>query len=120
MIEAWPAAVIARLDATVLAISVITIAELRSGHIQGGWRETRRARAESYVSTYVHVPLDMRVVDRFAEIRARLMGSGVSLPHNDVWIAATAVARALALVSCDRDFDRLHGLEHLYLESQAA
>jgi len=116
VIGAWPATVTKRLNAAILAISVITIAELRSGHLQGGWGASRRARAQSYISTYVHVPLDMPVIDCFAEIRAALVARGVNLPHNDIWIAATAVARGIALASCDQDFDQIDGLDHLYLD----
>lgn len=62
----------------------------------------------------------MRVVDEFAVIRARLVRQGVNLPHNDIWIAATATTRGLALVSCDRHFDAVDGLEHVHLDPKPA
>jgi predicted nucleic acid-binding protein len=40
------------------------------------------------------------------------------MPHNDMWIAATAISRRFPLVSCDQDFGRIAGpfpLEHIYL-----
>jgi hypothetical protein len=43
---------------------------------------------------------------------------GNAMPHNDMWIAATAISRRFPLVSCDQDFDRIAGpfpLEHIYL-----
>jgi tRNA(fMet)-specific endonuclease VapC len=37
--------------------------------------------------------------------------SGVSLDDNDLWIAATAVSLGAKLLSCDRDFTRVSGLD---------
>jgi predicted nucleic acid-binding protein len=39
-------------------------------------------------------------------------------PHNDLWIAATAISLRVPLVSCDGDFDRIaddFDLEHIHL-----
>jgi hypothetical protein len=41
----WPADLRARLDAAVLAINIVTLAELRDGHIYSNWSPNRRARS---------------------------------------------------------------------------
>src|SRR5262249_24420803 len=94
---------------------VITLAELRDGHIYAGWGEARRQRAEQLISAYLLVPMDMAIVNRFAETRAACRSSGVTVPDNDIWIAATAYTRGWPLVSCDGHFDLIEGCDHIRL-----
>jgi predicted nucleic acid-binding protein len=114
--EKWPADVRARLEAAVLAISVVTLAELRDGHIYAGWGPKRRARAEALIASYLWVPLDMATVDKCASLRAACRSDGVTVPDNDIWIAATAQVRGWTLVSCDRHFDGILDVDHLRLD----
>jgi hypothetical protein len=46
----WPDDVVRRIDAAVLAISVVTIAEERFGHRVARWGERRRAHAERWLT----------------------------------------------------------------------
>jgi predicted nucleic acid-binding protein len=117
--SAWPAEIRARLDAAILAISVITLAELRDGHIYAGWGESRRSRAEQLIGAYLRVPLDMATVDCCANLRATCRRNGVVVPDNDMWIAATALSRGWPLVSCDAHFDLIPGLDHERLPRHA-
>src|SRR5690349_4865468 len=50
-IAAWPQEAKDRLNAAILAISVISLAELRDGHIWGKWLPARRAQAERVISS---------------------------------------------------------------------
>lgn len=114
----WPEEVRRRLDSAVLAISVVSLAELRDGHIYAGWGETRRARAEGLIASYLWVPLDMATVDECARLRAACRSSGVVVPDNDIWIAAVANVRGWTLVSCDRHFDPIPDVDHEWLEPE--
>ena len=58
----WQTGVAARLNQAILAISVITLAELRDGYIYAGWGEARRQRAEQLISGYLLIPMDMAIV----------------------------------------------------------
>jgi len=63
------------------------------------------------------VPLDEPVVAEYVKLHAWSL-KGHATPHNDLWIAATAVARGIPLVSCDRHSVAIaddHALEHIYL-----
>jgi predicted nucleic acid-binding protein len=115
-IAAWPGETRDRLNASILAISVITLAELRDGHIWGKWLPARRAQAERVIASYLLVPLDMAIVDCCAELRAVCRGRGVTVPDNDVWIAATAITRDWPLVSCDGHFDAIPDVDHIKLD----
>ena len=113
----WPQAVVDRLDAAVLAISVISLAEVRAGRIYANWGRERSDRQEARLAAFLQVPLDEATLDIYAEIHAWSL-RGNAIPHNDMWIAATAISRRFALVSCDQDFDRIAGpfpLDHIYL-----
>jgi predicted nucleic acid-binding protein len=117
VLATWPANVRARLDAAVLAINVVTLAELRDGHIYAGWGATRRARAEQLIASYLLVPLDMATVNECARLRAACRSSGVTVPDNDIWIAATANTRGWPLVSCDGHFDLIPGVDHIRFDT---
>lgn len=111
----WPTAVRERLSNATLAMSVISLAELRAGHLHGGWGPARRSRAEQFMAAYLWVPLDMAIVDEWARMRADCRSRGVTVPHNDIWIAASAKTRGWPLISCDSDFDALP-VEHIRLD----
>jgi len=90
---AWSADTRARLDTAILAISIVTLAELRDGHIYANWVPRRRAAAEQLIAAYLWVPLDMAIVNECARLRAACRRRGVTVPDNDIWIAATANSR---------------------------
>lgn len=113
---AWPANTRARLDAAVLAISVVTLAELRDGHIYANWGARRRSSAERLIAAYLWVPLDMAIVNECARLRAACRSSAVTVPDNDIWIAATANSRTWPLASCDKHFDSIPDVDHIRLD----
>jgi hypothetical protein len=42
----WPSEILERLDRAILALSVISLAEVRAGRIHGGWSDARAQRQE--------------------------------------------------------------------------
>lgn len=113
----WPAAVVERLDAAILALSVISLAEVRAGRIHAQWGTARSERQEARLAAFLLVPLDESVLDEYAKLHAWNL-NGHSTKHNDLWIAATAIARSVPLVSCDKHHAAIaadHPLELIYL-----
>ncbi len=106
----WPPAIRARIDKAILAISVITIAEVRYGIKKGGWGEKRSQEEEGRVAAFLQVPLDPKVLTEWADLRCLTEGAGVALCQNDLWIAATAKVMDYALVTCDKDLMRIGDL----------
>jgi len=83
------------------AVSVISIGELSAGVLLAPDATTRAARLRSLtmlVEIAPALPIDTAVAQRFGELRA---ASG-RRPSNDLWIAATALAHDLTLVTADR------------------
>ncbi len=117
----WPAEAVRRIDRAVLAISVITIAEVRAGMIAASWGEARVRREEHRMTALLRLPLDNALLSHWAELRAATRQAGAAIGDNDLWIAATAQSRDLAVVTCDRDFLALEslGISVLYLARTA-
>lgn len=120
VIQSWPEHTRRRLDSALLAISVVSIAELRAGHLYAEWGTPRRQRAEILISAYLQIPLDVPTLDHWARLAAHCKKRGRATPHNDLWIAAAALSRGWPLVSCDRHFDEIPDLDHIYLVPRRA
>jgi predicted nucleic acid-binding protein len=95
-----------------LAISVITAAELRAGVLVAQDLATRAQRLATleYVLGLYLLPIDATVAEAWALLRVTLRDSGRRMKANDAWIAATAMAHNLPVVTQDRDFDDTPGL----------
>lgn len=97
------------------AISVVTKAELRAGVLVANDIAIRdlRLRMLELVARIAVFPVDDRVAGAWAQMRAYLAASGRKVNVNDAWIAATAAALELPLITQDADFDALNGVAGL-------
>ncbi|MGH7903247.1 MAG: PIN domain-containing protein [Candidatus Dormibacteraceae bacterium] len=95
-----------------LAVSIVTLAELRLGVLtaEGGTR-ARRLRTLIEAERLAPLPVDRLVAQAWAELVRSLRAAGRRMPVNDSWIAATAIAHRLPLVTRDADYDRVPGLD---------
>jgi predicted nucleic acid-binding protein len=95
-----------------VAVSVVTVAELRLGVLAAGDGPTRARRLETLSAAAVldPLPVDDRVAHAWAALRLALRDAGRKMPINDSWIAATAIANDLAVASQDGDYDGVPGL----------
>jgi predicted nucleic acid-binding protein len=95
-----------------IAVSVITIGELRLGVLAAVDGPTRAKRLEtlSRAEALDPIPVDARVAHAWAALRIALRDHGRRLPLNDSWIAATAIAHHLPVVAQDSDYDEVPGL----------
>ena len=97
------------------AISVITLAELHAGALVAGDVETRARRMATVqaVSDVELIPIDGDAALVWARMRVHLAGAGRRVNVNDLWIAASAVANDLPVVTQDVDFDAVEGVAGL-------
>jgi predicted nucleic acid-binding protein len=95
-----------------LAISVITVGELRAGVLAAEDSRTRVRRLDTYrrALSFDPVPIDESIAESWANLRVLLREAGARMAINDSWIAATALALDLPLVTQD---DGYVGLEEL-------
>ncbi len=98
-----------------VAVSVVTIAELRLGVLAAPDVESRAQRLEtlSRAEALEPLPVDRDVAGAWARLRLALRDAGRRMPLNDSWIAATALAHRMPVVSQDGDYDGVPLIELL-------
>jgi hypothetical protein len=98
-------------------VSIITVAELRAGVLAAADARSRSIRLETLMRALATVPLpvDSPVASAWAELRGRLRERGRKMPVNDSWIAATAIAHGMPVVTQDDDYAGVPGLEVIRL-----
>lgn len=95
-----------------LAVSIITVAELRAGVLSAGDVRIRDQRLATLTEAMALDPVsvDDDVAEQWARLRVLLRDSGQRMPVNDSWIAATAMALAVPVVTQDDDYVELDEL----------
>lgn len=96
-----------------LAISVITLGELRAGVLAAGdvRARDRRLATLSEALAFDPLPVDQPVAEAWARLRVLLREAGKRMPVNDSWIAATAMSLAVPVVTQDQDYVEVEGLD---------
>lgn len=96
-------------------LSFVTVGELLRGALAAGWGEARRIQLRARIDAMTVLPYDEQVIDAYARATSQAVAVGHPLGQaihsNDAWIAATAMAHEVPLVSCNRrHFAGLPGL----------
>jgi predicted nucleic acid-binding protein len=96
-----------------VAVSVITVGELRLGVLAASDGPTRAMRLEtlSRAEALEPIPVDRAVAHAWATLRLALRDKGKRMALNDSWIAATAISNRIPVVSQDDDYDGVPGLD---------
>lgn len=96
-----------------LAVSVVTIGELRAGVLVATDVDVRARRLLTLTDALAlgPLPIDDAVAEAWAALRVRLRDTGRRMPVNDSWIAATAMSLGIPLVTQDADYVDVAGLE---------
>lgn len=94
-------------------ISVVTLAELTIGVLMADdvVRATRVATLTAVESTWDPLPIDAEVARTFARIAADLRSRRRKVPILDALVAATAIVEGVPIVTQDRDYDAITGLD---------
>lgn len=81
-------------------------------------RENRRALETYLEEPFVDVlPVTHAVARQYGRVFAALRRAGTPLPVNDIWIAAATLDCGGTLLTFDRDFGRVAGLDHIILDA---
>jgi predicted nucleic acid-binding protein len=95
-----------------VAVSIITIGELRAGLLSADDVRVRDRRLATLTTAMGldPVPVDDAVAEQWGRLRVLLRDSMQRMRVNDSWIAATAMALGLPVVTQDADYVELDEL----------
>lgn len=113
----WPRSTVERIANATLSISVVTVAEVRFGHLNARWGIRRRQEAERRLSQFQQLRVDRPTAEAWAFLKDSTQRAGRSCGDNDLWIAATGFVRGVPVVTCDVDFLSMTcaGVDVIYL-----
>ena len=108
-------------DNSLLYISIVSEAELKSLAIRNRWGEKRNTNLDSFLSILNIIDINQLSVNIYADIDAYSQRSNPNfeiypfhtprnMGKNDLWIASLAALLGLRLVTTDTDFDHLHNV----------
>jgi tRNA(fMet)-specific endonuclease VapC len=112
-----------------MMVSVVTVGELKSFALRNNWKEKKINEMTILVEKMLVIGIHNQLIfDKYAEIdtfsREKLSNhfvsdTAINMGKNDLWIAATAAAYNLTLLTTDNDFQHLADtfliLEHVKL-----
>jgi tRNA(fMet)-specific endonuclease VapC len=99
--------------ATEVAIPVIVLGEYRYGIQQSRDRQRYEQWLTEAIRNYRVLEVDEETTIFYANLRSDLRRAGTPIPSNDVWIAALCRQHSLSLLSRDRHFDLVGGIERI-------
>jgi predicted nucleic acid-binding protein len=102
-----------RFDGFEWGVSAVTLGELRLGVLQAQNPEAASRRLSTYelAQRFEALTVDEAVSEAWALLISRLRAAGRKAPINDSWIAATAIAHRVPIVTQDSDYDDMPGVE---------
>ncbi len=113
----------ARVHDLIAAAEAVLIPATVLGELHGAFevgtraRENRQTLADLLAEPFVTVvPTSAAVARQYGRIYARLRRAGTPIPVNDMWIAAATIDGGACLLTFDRDFERVEGLDRIVLD----
>jgi predicted nucleic acid-binding protein len=96
-----------------LAVPVIVLGEYRLGIAQSRHRKDYENWLHEWTAAVTVLNINKETTVHYAVIGLELKGIGKPIPTNDLWIAALCRQHSLPLLSRDRHFDVVAGLERV-------
>jgi predicted nucleic acid-binding protein len=96
-----------------VAVPVIVLGEYRYGIQQSRDRQRYEQWLTESVRNYRVLDVDEETSLYYATLRSELKRAGTPIPSNDVWIAALCRQHSFSVLSRDRHFDVVSGIERI-------
>ena len=96
------------LEGKILSICFITVGELFRWAYSSNWGYARIQKLEDQLNKFVVIDSHKEITKQWAKIQSP---PGIHHPDNDAWIAACALVYGCILVTHDRDFQSIPGLQ---------
>lgn len=91
-------------------LPVIVCGELLFGASISGNPLKQEEKVKAFINRSQILFADLSVAQQYAEVRKHLQMKGRPIPENDIWIAATAHAYSLRLITRDQHFANIEFL----------
>lgn len=98
---------------TRVAVTLITLGEYHYGVMASSHRDELERWIEAFLSHSDLLQPGTQTLPHYAAIRHELKTAGTPIPANDVWIAALVRQSGMPLLSRDRHFDQVQGIERI-------
>jgi tRNA(fMet)-specific endonuclease VapC len=96
-----------------VALPVVVIGEYRYGIAQSRHKATYQRWIDGLITDCTVLDITEQTTPHYAAINIELRHAGKPIPTNDLWIAALCRQYRLPLLSRDRHFDLVSGLQRL-------
>jgi len=96
-----------------LALPAVVLGEYRYGIAQSRHRARYRRWLDGLIIDCTVLDVTEQTTHHYAAISAELRQAGTPIPTNDLWIAALCRQHGLPLLSRDRHFDAVPGIQRL-------
>jgi tRNA(fMet)-specific endonuclease VapC len=96
---------------TQISIPIITLGELYTGAENSGRVEENLRRVDEFASDAEIIFCDHETAREYGRISRQLRKKGRPIPQNDMWIAALAIQHNFILVTRDKHFSQIDGLQ---------
>ena len=92
-------------------IPLIAIGELRGGFKYGSKEQENEGYLQTFLRKSTVLIPDLETTLEYASIYAKLRANGRAVPQNDIWIAALCFQYQLPIVTFDKHFQMIEGLQ---------
>lgn len=92
-------------------LSLTVVGELLYGAAKSQHVEANRTRVERLISRCPVLAQDLDTAWHYGSLKATLSRQGKPIPENDIWIAACALQYDLVVITRDRHFDAIDGIQ---------
>lgn len=93
-----------------LCTCTVVLGELMYGAAKSAHVVQNKQNAKSFCSRYPLLGVSNFVAEFYGEIKKDLLSHGNVMPENDMWIAATALAKDMTVITQDKHFEHIQNL----------
>ena len=93
-----------------LCTCTVVLGELMYGAAKSAHVVQNKHNAKSFCSRYPLLGVSNIVAEFYGEIKKDLLSHGNVMPENDMWIAATALANDMTVITQDKHFEHIQNL----------
>ena len=93
-----------------LCTCTVVLGELMYGAAKSEHVVQNKQNAKSFCSRYPLLGVSNIVAEFYGEIKKDLLSHGNVMPENDMWIAATALANDMTVITQDKHFEHIQNL----------